>query len=70
MTFRAPLTAITGYCGLLLEGGLGSLSEDQKEVLQRIAAQRASGSQEPPIPCSISASAASFGKARSVFETQ
>jgi signal transduction histidine kinase len=34
--FRAPLTAISGYCGLLLSEGLGSVSEEQKEVLQRM----------------------------------
>ncbi len=34
--FRAPLTAVNGYCGLLLSEALGSLSEQQKEVLRRI----------------------------------
>ena len=34
--FRAPLTAITGYCGLLLESALGPLNEDQKEALRRM----------------------------------
>src|SRR5437667_2561081 len=34
--FRAPLTAIDGYCGLLLSDALGTLSEDQKEVLERM----------------------------------
>jgi len=34
--FRAPLTAISGYCGLLLSEGLGSVSQEQKEVLQRM----------------------------------
>jgi hypothetical protein len=34
--FRAPLTALTGYCGLLLDEELGSLSSDQKEVLERM----------------------------------
>jgi signal transduction histidine kinase len=34
--FRAPLTAISGYCGLLLSEPLGELNEDQKEVLQRM----------------------------------
>ena len=34
--FRAPLTAITGYCGLLLDEQLGTLSADQKEVLERM----------------------------------
>jgi signal transduction histidine kinase len=34
--FRAPLTAISGYCGLLLSEVLGSLSAEQKEVLRRM----------------------------------
>ncbi len=34
--FRAPLTAISGYCGLLLEQQLGSLDADQREVLERM----------------------------------
>ena len=34
--FRAPLTATTGYCGLLLSEALGQLNEDQKEVLRRM----------------------------------
>ena len=34
--FRAPLTALSGYCGLMLEGVLGSFSPEQKEVLQRM----------------------------------
>src|SRR5436190_587128 len=34
--FRAPLTAITGYCGLLLGEALGTLTEDQNEVLRRM----------------------------------
>jgi signal transduction histidine kinase len=34
--FRAPLTAINGYCGLLIAEPLGSLNEDQKEVLRRM----------------------------------
>jgi signal transduction histidine kinase len=34
--FRAPLTALSGYCGLLLGEPLGTLNEDQKEVLQRM----------------------------------
>jgi signal transduction histidine kinase len=34
--FRAPLTAIMGYCGLLLEEELGSLTTDQREVLGRM----------------------------------
>jgi two-component system sensor histidine kinase ResE len=40
--FRAPLTALNGYCGLMLEGALGPFSPDQKEVLQRMqrSAQR------------------------------
>lgn len=34
--FRAPLTAVSGYCGLLLSGALGALSEEQKEVIERM----------------------------------
>ena len=34
--FRAPLTAVTGYCSLLLSDGLGSLSAEQREVLERM----------------------------------
>jgi signal transduction histidine kinase len=34
--FRTPLTAVIGYCGLLLSEALGPLSEDQKEVLRRM----------------------------------
>lgn len=34
--FRAPLTALSGYCGLLLGEQLGPLEPDQKEVLIRM----------------------------------
>lgn len=34
--FRAPLTATGGYCGLLLDGALGPLTDEQKEVLGRM----------------------------------
>lgn len=35
--FRAPLTALRGYCELLLEGGpLGSLNADQENLLRRM----------------------------------
>lgn len=34
--FEAPLTAITGYCGLLLEEELGTLFPEQREVLERM----------------------------------
>lgn len=34
--FRAPLTALSGYCGLLLSEPLGPLTESQKEVLRRM----------------------------------
>lgn len=34
--FRAPLTALSGYCGLLLSEQLGSVTRDQKEVIQRM----------------------------------
>jgi signal transduction histidine kinase len=33
---RAPLTAISGYCGLLLEGRIGLLSASQRDVLSRM----------------------------------
>jgi signal transduction histidine kinase len=34
--FRAPLTALSGYCSLLLSEPLGELNEDQKEVIRRM----------------------------------
>jgi signal transduction histidine kinase len=34
--FRAPLTAISGYCGLLLSEPFGSLEENQRDVLLRM----------------------------------
>jgi signal transduction histidine kinase len=34
--FRAPLTSITGYCGLLLGGHAGSLDPEQTESIRRI----------------------------------
>lgn len=34
--FRAPLTAVTGYCGLLLGDDVGVLTDDQREVLERM----------------------------------
>lgn len=34
--FRAPLTALCGYCGLLITEALGPLDADQKEVLRRM----------------------------------
>ncbi len=34
--FRAPLTAISGYCGLMLSGQLGAFSRDQEEVIRRM----------------------------------
>ena len=34
--FRAPLTALIGYCGLLLGEPLGPLNENQREVLGRM----------------------------------
>jgi len=34
--FRAPLTALSGYCGLLLSEPLGPLTTDQREVIQRM----------------------------------
>jgi signal transduction histidine kinase len=34
--FRAPLTALSGFCGLLATGQLGPLNHQQKEALQRM----------------------------------
>lgn len=34
--FRAPLTALSGFCGLLAGGELGPLNDQQKEALQRM----------------------------------
>jgi signal transduction histidine kinase len=34
--FRAPLTALRGYCELLLEGKLGSVSKAQENLLKRM----------------------------------
>ena len=34
--FRAPLTAINGYCGLLLEEEFGPLTSEQERVLERM----------------------------------
>lgn len=34
--FRAPLTALSGYCGLLLDEPVGPLNEGQKEILRRM----------------------------------
>jgi signal transduction histidine kinase len=34
--FRAPLTVLNGYCGLLLGDPLGSLNEKQREVVRRM----------------------------------
>jgi len=34
--FRAPLTALNGYCGLLLGDPLGSLNDKQQEVIRRM----------------------------------
>lgn len=34
--FRAPLTALHGYCGLLAEGKLGSVTAGQRELLERM----------------------------------
>jgi len=36
--FRAPLTATSGYCGLLLDGQLGPLTAAQEQVLGRVQA--------------------------------
>jgi len=34
--FRAPLTALSGYCGILLSEALGPLGQDQRQVVQRM----------------------------------
>jgi signal transduction histidine kinase len=34
--FQAPLSALTGYCGLLMSGQLGPVSAQQREVLVRM----------------------------------
>lgn len=34
--FRAPLTAVDGYCGLMLGQQLGPITEEQQEVLERM----------------------------------
>jgi signal transduction histidine kinase len=34
--FRAPLTALSGYCGLLLSEPVGPLTENQREILSRM----------------------------------
>jgi signal transduction histidine kinase len=34
--FRAPLTALSGYCGLLLADPLESLNENQREIIRRM----------------------------------
>ncbi|MBZ5634644.1 MAG: HAMP domain-containing histidine kinase [Acidobacteriia bacterium] len=34
--FRAPLTALSGFCGLLAGGELGPLNDQQREALQRM----------------------------------
>jgi signal transduction histidine kinase len=34
--FRAPLTALSGFCGLLASGELGPLDERQREALERM----------------------------------
>lgn len=34
--FQAPLSALTGYCGLLMSGRLGPVSTQQREVLVRM----------------------------------
>jgi signal transduction histidine kinase len=34
--FRAPLTALHGYCGLLAEGKLGTVTPAQQELLERM----------------------------------
>ena len=33
---RAPLTALYGYCGLLVEGQLGAINRQQKDLLERM----------------------------------
>lgn len=54
--FRAPLTAVTGYCGLLLAGDAGPVTEGQREILQRmqISAKKLSGMASAMFQLSIS----------------
>jgi signal transduction histidine kinase len=42
--FRAPLTALGGYCGLMLDESFGGINDQQREVLRRMrnSAQRLS----------------------------
>jgi signal transduction histidine kinase len=40
---RAPLTALSGYCGLLVSEPLGPLAKDQREVIQRMLNLRKTG---------------------------
>jgi signal transduction histidine kinase len=35
--FRTPLSALSGYCGLLAEGKLGAVSRSQQELLDRMS---------------------------------
>jgi len=35
--FRAPLTALHGYCGLLADGKLGAISPPQRQLLERMS---------------------------------
>ena len=53
--FRAPLTALSGYCGLLLGEQLGSITQEQGEVLERMkrSAKRLSGMADAMFQLSI-----------------
>jgi signal transduction histidine kinase len=53
--FRAPLTSFSGYCQLLLEEELGTLTSDQRDVLARMqrSARRLAGMAEGMFQLSI-----------------
>lgn len=57
--FQAPLTAILGFSGLLLNGAVGSLTADQADVVQRMArsAKRLSGMASAMVELAVGSSA-------------
>jgi signal transduction histidine kinase len=65
--FRTPLSALSGYCGLLAEGKLGAVSRPQQELLDRMSystrrlARLAEGTLELQLPGRVERSS-SFGK--------